>query len=262
MSIRSGSRALSVSPTAGSVTGPITAIYGGHNLMDRKKLLALFEDLRVTDVRDGMDTLMRHSSGSMHPSIRPLWRTRVFGIARTVRYVPYTGTVPQLTPQQYWQEWTPMYYREICPYPWMEEIEPGDFIMLDQSGIDVGLMGSENTLNCLRRGAVGLVTNGGVRDTDEIILQKVPFWSAMVSHGMVQGRLQYETRNTPVSVGGVTVSPGDVVVADGDGVIVVPRDIAEGVGRYAHEEHERDKKNRRSHAKAHHHQHRHHHLQR
>ncbi|MHA1689890.1 MAG: hypothetical protein ACTSUN_11240 [Promethearchaeota archaeon] len=99
------------------------------------------------------------------------------------------------------------------------------------------------------KGAKGYVTNGRVRDTDEIIIEKVPFWTPIISQTMVQGRLQYDACDIPVSVGGVTVYPGDVVVANGDGVIVVPQKIAFDVAKYAHEEHKRDKKIRRSHYK-------------
>lgn len=106
-------------------------------------------------------------------------------------------------------------------------------------------MGSNNGLECKRKGAHGIVTNGGVRDTDELILQNVPFWSRMVSQGMVQGRLQFDTKDVSVNVGGVLVSPGDVVVADGDGVIVVPRAKAVEVARYAKRELENDKISRR-----------------
>jgi len=213
---------------------------------DRKKLLALFSEVRVADVRDGMDTMLLHFKGSMTPDIRPLFRTRAFGIAKTVRYLPFKGRIPELTPEQYW-EWSGTYYRDICPYPWVQTLQDGDFVVIDQSGVDAGLMGSENTLGCVRKGARGFVSSGGVRDTDEIILQQVPFWSKMVSQSMVQGRLQYDTMDVPVCVGGVTVHPGDVVVADGDGVIVVPAGIAEEVARQADGEHQRDKKARRAH---------------
>ena len=98
-------------------------------------------------------------------------------------------------------------------YPWVESIEEGDFVVIDQSGLSVGLMGSENTLNCLRRGVCGFVTNGGVRDTDEIIQQKIPFWSPLVAQCMVQGRLQYDAHDVPVAVGGSLSHPGDVIVA-------------------------------------------------
>ncbi|MGE5558321.1 MAG: RraA family protein [Bacillota bacterium] len=217
------------------------------NSKEKSQFLKLYEDLRVADVRDGFDTLGYHHVGSMNHQIRPLFRTRIRGIARTVRYVPFRGVIPQMTPEKYWSEWVGMYYRDICPYPWVEDIEEGDIMVIDQSSVDAGLCGSENTLNCLKRGLMGFVSNGGVRDTDEVIMQKVPFWCQFVSQKMVQGRLQFDAKDVPVSVGGVLVNPGDIVVADGDGVIVVPLAMAEDVARYAHEEHRRDKKNRRKH---------------
>lgn len=212
-----------------------------------EQLLSAFNDLRVADVRDALDVMGYHHYCTMRSNIRPLWRTRAFGIARTVRYLPYQGRVPELDPDAY-AKWSGRYYGEICRYPWVQEIEPGDFAVIDVSGVDAGLMGSENTLACLKRGIRGFVTNGGgVRDTDEVVMQQVPFWCAFASQKMVQGRLQFESTQQPVAVGGVAVYPGDVVVADGDGVIVVPRAIAMDVSGHAHAEHNRDKLARRKH---------------
>jgi len=217
--------------------------------VDRERVLAAYGHLRVADVRDGMDTLGLHHVGSMSPTIRPLWRTRARGIARTVRYLPYDGPITEKTREDY-AEWVSWYYREVCPYPWMADVAPGDFIVIDQSGVDAGLMGSNNTLDGVRRGACGYVTSGGVRDTDEVVLQKVPFWSAFVSQSMVQGRLRYDAKDVAVSVGGVTVHPGDVVAADGDGVVVVPRARALDVAKYAEATLQSDKAGRRKHYKA------------
>lgn len=215
----------------------------------RQRLLEAYASVRVADVRDGMDALGLHHHGSFSPDIRPLWRTRTHGIARTARYVPFAGTVPSCTPEEY-QKWSGWYYGNVCTYPWMKEIEEGDFMVIDASGVNAGLMGSENTLGGLRKGCRGYVTSGGVRDTDEIILQKVPFWSKLVSQSMVQGRLQYEAKDVAVTVGGVTVRPGDVIVADGDGVICVPQDAAAQVAELANAEHERDMAMRRKHYEA------------
>ncbi|MBM4018383.1 MAG: RraA family protein [Planctomycetes bacterium] len=211
---------------------------------EREEILKAYADLRVADVRDGMDTMMLHPIGSMRPEIRPLWRTHACGIARTCRYLPFDGAIPPMTPEEYWK-WVGRYYKEVCPYPWMDDVQPGDFCVIDQSGVNAGLMGSNNSLNGFRKGARGYVTSGGVRDTDELILQKIPFWSAMCSQSMVQGRLRFDAKDVPVSVGGVLVHPGDVVVADGDGVIVVPRSAALEVARHAAAEHKRDKAGRR-----------------
>jgi regulator of RNase E activity RraA len=211
---------------------------------ERQHLLDLYKNLRVADVRDGMDWLMMHPVGSMDVNIRPLYRTRAYGIARTARYMPYQGSIPVMSPDEY-TDWVGWYYNTVCTYPWVKEIQPGDFVVIDQSGVNVGLMGSNNGLEVKRNGANGLVTSGGVRDTDELILTQVPIWSKMVSQGMVQGRLQYDAHNVPVQVGGVLVNPGDMVVADGDGVIVVPRDKAEKVAFYAQRENTGDKAGRR-----------------
>ncbi|MBN1430172.1 MAG: RraA family protein [Anaerolineae bacterium] len=216
----------------------------------RGMLLALYANLRVCDVRDGMDAMGYVHYGSLDARIRPLWRTRAYGIARTARYLPYTGPAPRMPAKEYRAEWSSMYYRDICPYPWCDDVEKGDFIVIDQSGVNVGLMGSENTFGRFNAGAHGFVTNGGVRDTDEIILQQIPFWSQYIGQTMVQARLQFDAKDVPVAVGGVQVRPGDVVVADGDGVIVVLREIAEDVAKWAQEEHENDKLTRRKHYEA------------
>ncbi len=211
---------------------------------ERKELLTLYKDLRVSDVRDGMDWNGMHHYGSMSPDLKPLFRTRAVGIARTCRYLPFRGPLPKFTPEEY-RQWSDWYYENVCTYPWMKEIEQGDFIVIDQSGADAGLMGSANGLAAFGSGARGFVTNGGVRDTDELILQKVPFWSRIVSQSMVQGRLAFDAKDVPVAVGGVVVHSGDVVVADGDGIIVVPRELAFNVAKYAAQELKSDKVVRR-----------------
>jgi len=211
------------------------------------ELIELFQRLRVTDVRDGMDWMGYHHYGSVDYSIRPLFRpeTSVIGIARTARYVPYEGPVPALGPEEY-TKWVKMYYSEICYDPWVKDITSGDFICLDIAGLDVGLLGSNNTLTCKKNGAVGFMTNGGgIRDTDEVILQKIHVWSKHVSQPMDQARIRFIDKDIPIAIGGVAVYPGDVVVADGDGVIVVPRKAARDVAKYAWQEAGADKKARK-----------------
>lgn len=215
-----------------------------NQLDENKELIELFKHCRATDARDGMDWLGYHSYGTMEHSIQPLFRTHAVGIARTARYLPYEGPHPMVTGDAY-TKWSSWYYQEVCTDPWMKDIQEGDFIILDVCGIDVGLLGSNNTIDALYAGAVGFVTNGGgVRDTDEVILQKVPVWSKFVSQGMDQGRIRYHEKDIPVAVGGVAVYPGDVVIADGDGVIVIPRKIAREVAKYAHQEMKADKQSR------------------
>jgi len=212
---------------------------------ENKRFLDMYEGLRVADVRDGMDWFGYIKYGSVEPSVRPLWPTYAFGIARTVRYLPYVGPAPVERGDAYtkWQGW---YYGNIATYPWMSQIEDGDFMAIDVSGVNVGLLGSENTLRGLLAGCRGYIINGsGIRDTDETIMQKIPVWSHFVSQAMVQGRIQFESTQTPVAIGGVAIFPGDIIVADNDGVIVVPRAVAEQVAKQAHKMLSEDKGTRK-----------------
>jgi regulator of RNase E activity RraA len=214
---------------------------------ENRELLELFKGLRVADVRDGMDWMGYHHYGSVHHSIRPLFRTSATGIARTARYLPYEGPAPRCIGEEY-TEWVNYYYTEVCYDPWNKDIQPGDFICLDVAGIDVGLIGSNNSLDCRKKGAVGFLTNGGgIRDTDEVILQGIPVWSQFVSQPMDQTRIRYLEKDIPVAIGGVAIYPGDVVVGDGDGVIIVPRKAARDVAKYARKEQVADKAGRKRH---------------
>jgi len=207
---------------------------------ENKRFLEMYEGLRVADVRDGMDWFGYIKFGSMDPSVRPMYRSHPdapqpsFGIARTVRYLPYIGPSPVERGDAY-TRWQGAYYGSICTYPWINQIEDGDFMAIDLSGVNAGLCGSENVLRCLMRGNRGFVFNGGgMRDTDEVIMQKIPTWTSFLSQAMVQGRIQFESTQTPVAIGGVVIFPGDIIVADNDGVIVVPRADAEKVAIQAH----------------------------
>lgn len=133
----------------------------------------------------------------------------------------------------------------ISPEPFVEFLRKGSVVVIDGTDEgDTGTIGSNNILGWKLRGAVGVVTSGGVRDTDEIIKQKVPLYARRLGRGIRPGRNEVESVNRPITCGGVMVRPGDVV-ADGDGVIVVPREHAEEVARHARTILESDKAGRR-----------------
>lgn len=205
-------------------------------------LLALYEGLRVADVSDGMDVVGRRDVGLMAPRIRPLWRDvetfdhQFVGIAVTARYVPTTRPAPDSMSYEDFQEWAGQWYSEVSPEPFVRHIEEGTAVVIDASGDgDTGSIGSYNALAWVNAGMRGLVTTGSVRDTDEIIVQDIPLYYDPLQRGrgIRPGRNEFESMMEPVEVGGVLVEPGDVVVADGDGVIVVPRDVAVPVARAA-----------------------------
>jgi regulator of RNase E activity RraA len=92
-------------------------------------------------------------------------------------------------------------------------------------------IGSSNILAWKKRGMLGVITTGGLADTDEIINEKVPVYYRRPARGLRPGRNELESVNRPINCGGVLVRPGDVVIADGDGVVVVPRERAEEVAK-------------------------------
>lgn len=219
-----------------------------YSLEDDKKILALFDGLRVADVSDGMDKAGLHSTGLMSADIHPLWKDttnfshRFIGIAVTARYVP-TQLPPagKMAPQDF-DKWEGQWYSRISSEPFVALLREGSALVIEEAGEqDVGSIGSNNILTWKSRGMVGLVTSNSARDTDEIIAQKIPLYFRQVGRGIRPGRNEIESVNRPVVCGAVLVKPGDVIVADGDGVIVVPRAKAEEVAKYAKEVIDKDK---------------------
>ncbi len=215
------------------------------------QILKLYEGLRVADVSDGMDMAGLQDVGLMDPAIRALWRDtdnfshRFAGIAVTVRYLPTNRRAQKMTPEDF-RKWEGQWYKELSPEPFVAHLRPGSVVVIDgHADGDTGTIGSNNILGWKLRGAVGVVTSGGVRDTDEIIKEKVPLYARRFGRGIRPGRNEVESVNRPITCGGVMVRPGDVVVADGDGVIVVPREHAEEVARHARAILESDKAGRR-----------------
>lgn len=213
--------------------------------MQHAEILELFEDLRVADVRDGMDWAGLHDKGTASAEIGPLGQgMRLCGIARTVRMQPAVEAAPRVEPEEYerfWKAW----WRDHFDLG-LDRIESGDVVVIDSDGLDVGNVGSDNSLKWHADGAVGVVTNGGVRDIDELVRQGVPIFNRYRAMKVPHGRSEVAARQVPVDIGGALVRPGDVVIADADGVLVVPIERAAEVARHARREHEQDKAKRRA----------------
>jgi regulator of RNase E activity RraA len=216
------------------------------------KLLALFQGLRVADVTDGMDAVGLQNVGLMDPDVRPLWKDaqtfahRFVGIAVTARYIPTQRAAAGKRVVEDYDRWSGEWYNTLSSEPFADLLRPGSALVIDDAErADVGSIGSNNILAWKLRGAVGVVTNATARDTDEIITEKVPLYFRRPGRGIRPGRNEIESVNRPIVCGGVLVVPGDVIVADGDGVLVVPRAQAEAVALYAHKILEGDKTGRR-----------------
>lgn len=219
-----------------------------------EEILQAYAKLRVADVSDGLDMVGLRDICILDQKIVPLWRDidslkHIFrGIALTARYVPTNKVVKNPMDEQEFKEWESNWYKNMSSEPFVEFIKPGSAIILDVQGDgDCGSVGSYNGLAWVSRGAVGIVSNGGIRDTDEIIKEEIPVYLDMDNRGrgIRPGRNEIESVNQPVSIGGVLIRPGDVVVADGDGVVIVPREHAMEVAKYAGVILDADKKGRK-----------------
>ncbi len=233
---------------------------GGRNLIattvyseaEDQRILEQFRGLRVSDAIDGMDAVGLPTAGLMDPGIRPLWRDtenfthRIIGIAVTARYVPTQQPAAGVRAIEDYDRWAGEWYRNRSSEPFAALIRPGTALVIeDAPEADVGSIGSNNILGWKVRGCVGVVTSATARDTDEIIAEKVPLYFRQPGRGIRPGRNEIESVNRPIVCGGVLVMPGDVIVADGDGVLVVPRAKAEAVAAYARKILDGDKEGRR-----------------
>lgn len=218
------------------------------------QLIKLYQGLRVADISDGMDMVGLMDVGLMDPAITSLWKDissfkhQFVGIALTVRYVPTNRPYTEWVKKDEYTHWRDQWYTHISGEPFIPSIKKGNVIVIDNHGDgDAGSVGSNNSLLWTQKGAVGIVASGGIRDTDEMIKQNIPtyFDFSKRGRGVRPGRNELESFNKPIVVGGVLVRPGDIVVGDGDGVIVVPREKAEEVALAARNELNIDKEARK-----------------
>lgn len=223
-----------------------------YSAEDDARILELFKDLRVADVSDGMDMVGLPGTGLVNEAIHPDWVdlkdfSHIFrGIAVTVRYVP-TQKPALPAPGEDFEKWEGNFYNTYSHEAFTKVIRPGSAIVIDDvEDKDIGSIGSNNILFWHKLGAVGVVTDASSRDTDEVGLEKVPLYLRKKGRGIRPGRNEIESVNRPVSIGGVLVCPGDVVIGDGDGVVIVPRAVAEQVAIYASKILKNDKAGRKS----------------
>jgi regulator of RNase E activity RraA len=209
--------------------------YTHYSQEDNQRVLAMYRYLRVADVSDGMDVAGLQDVGLVDSEIRALWKDtdafthRVVGIAVTARYVPTNRREPKMDDATIGR-----WYSTVTSEAFMDVLTPGSILVIDamEDG-ESRSIGSSNIQSWQKRGMAGLVTSGGLADTDEIIHQKIPVYFRRLARGIRPGRNELESVNRPVTIGGVLVRPGDVVMADGDGVVVVPRERAEEVATAA-----------------------------
>jgi 4-hydroxy-4-methyl-2-oxoglutarate aldolase len=186
--------------------------------------LALIDRLAVLHpavVSDCLDAL-GYREQVMAPEIRPLAADmRLAGVAATVRIVPDDGVPAERS------EW----YRGTIAA--VDALEPGDVLVA--SPCDAAIWGELLATASKRRGARGVIADAYARDTLALIDMGFATFVRGIHCADSLGRIRVEEAGVPIECGGVEVHPGDFVLADHDGAVVVPATVAGEAIRLAEE---------------------------
>lgn len=107
--------------------------------------------------------------------------------------------------------------------------QKGDVIVVDAGGdLSQAIIGEIMSSLAAKNGAAGMVIDGAIRDSDALARSNFPVYARGVTHRGPFKNGPGEI-NVPVSIGGMVVNPGDIVIGDADGVIAIPQDIAAAV---------------------------------
>jgi regulator of RNase E activity RraA len=185
------------------------------DLTRRAALLERLEQLYPAVVADCLDKV-GYRSNVMEPRIRPLYpEARMAGFASTVHAVQVSG--PPANRDDYYKG----------------ELQAVDALRADDIMVVSTMKGSywgELLATASRyRGARGIVVDGYTRDTLQLIEMQFPTFAAGINAHDSLGRIDVDAVGVPVECGGVRVEQGDLVLADFDGVVVVPAAVADEV---------------------------------
>ena len=210
-----------------------------------KETLAILRAVRTSDVSDALDSMGLQQRHEMDFAMRPLYLgIRFAGIAHTAEYCLMDRPLRAMS----YEEFDERQYKAGPEGLWHEAGPwgaPDEVLVIDAKRSRAGILGSANTLGGRISGVVGYVIDGTCRDSYECVVQKTPAFCTVRSPAHPMGRIGPVSDNKPIVCAGVRVEPGDVIVADDDGVVVVPQGVAAEVARRAKLVQDKDRPGRR-----------------
>ena len=111
----------------------------------------------------------------------------------------------------------------------------GHVVVCQPHNREVALMGELSAQTLAARGVLGYVVDGGSRDTELVLEQRFPVWCSFLTPSDIVARWIPDAYGAPIDIGGVGISTGDYLLADRDGVVIIPKAIAEEVVRSTEE---------------------------
>ena len=138
--------------------------------------------------------------------------TRIFGRTRTAEFRPTDILDPELP------------YDDAIEF--IDSIEPGDLVVIGTGESNASAFSGELfSAAAIGRGAVGMITDGNLRDRDRVVGLGFGAFGRSARPIDYRGRMVLAASHAPVTIGGVTIAPGDLVMADDDGTVVTPQSI-------------------------------------
>lgn len=180
-----------------------------------KSIIELFREIPVSNIDDNMNRLYAVSA-----NIIPFNNSPLLGSAFTVK-VPAGDNL--------------MFHRAL------DLAEPGDILVIDGAGwVERALCGEIMVQYAMKRGLGGFIIDGCIRDVDRIAKLSFPVYAKGVSPNGPYKNGPGEI-NVPISIGGIVVIPGDIIVGDADGVVVIRQADALSIAQKAKMQNAREK---------------------